>query len=135
MSSSQAQVHGRHISHVSWDVQATALQGVMAKVQSEPMQELHSKGNCAAAEAGRAELPRQLWGRTMTGCSSCADNWRPGMGWGEQRQGRWWLLSSPRLAEPISDWLNMTELTLLFSSEGKRKLNGVKRLQYQLYEI
>lgn len=100
-----------------------ALQEVMAKVQSEPMQELPSKCSCAAAEAGTAALPRQLWGRTMTGCSSCADNWR-----GEQRQGRWWLLSSPRLAGSISDWLNMTELTLLSYSEGKRKPNRVKRL-------
>ena len=54
---------------------------------------------------------------------------------GKQRQGRWWLLSSPRLAGPISDWLNMTELTLLSYSEGERKLNGVKRLQHQLCEI
>lgn len=106
-----------------------------AKPMQSSMQELPSKCNCAAAETGMAELPRQLWGRTMTSCSSCADNWRPGMEWGEQRKGRWWLLSSPRLAGPISDWLNMTELTLLSYSEGKRKLNGVKRLQYQLHKI
>lgn len=29
------------------------------------------------------------------------------------RQGRWWLLSSPRLAGPITDWFNMTGRTLL----------------------
>lgn len=57
------------------------------------------------------------------------------MRWGEQRQGRWWLLSSPRLAGPITDWLNMTELTLLSYSEGKRKINRVKRFQHWLYEI
>ena len=54
---------------------------------------------------------------------------------GGQKQGRWWLLSFPRLAGPITDWLNMTELALFSYSEGRRKLNGVKRLQHQLYEI
>lgn len=54
-------------------------------------------------------------------------------GWGEQRRGRWWLLSSPRLAGPITNCFNMTELTLLPSySEAKRKINRVKRLQHWL---
>lgn len=54
---------------------------------------------------------------------------------GEWRQGRWWLLSSPRLAGPITDRLNMTELTPLSYSEEKRKINGGKRLQYWLHEM
>lgn len=65
---------------------------------------------------------------------SCADNWRWGNGVGEWRQGRWWLLSSPRLAGPITDRLNVTELTLLSYSEGKRKSQW-HRLQHKLYEI
>lgn len=58
--------------------------------------------------------------------SSCADNWGQGNGMGEWRQGRWWLLSSPRLAGPITDRLNMTELTLLSYSEGERKSMGAR---------
>lgn len=80
-----------------------------------------------------AELPRQLWAGTMA--RSCAGNWRPGSGVGEWRQCRWWLLSSPRLAGPITDRFNVTELTLLSYSEVKRKINGVERLQHRLYEI
>ena len=57
------------------------------------------------------------------------------VGLGERRQGRWWLLSSPRLAGPTTNCFNMTELTLLSYSEGKRKINGVKRLQHWLHEI
>lgn len=54
------------------------------------------------------------------------------MGQGERRQGRWWLLSPPRLADPITNWLSMTELTLLSYSEGKRKISRAKRLQHRV---
>lgn len=126
--------HGRHVSHVCWDLQAAALQEVTAKVQRKPTQEHHSNGNCAV-EAGMAELPRQLWGGTMAGCRQLCRQLGTGNGMGERRQGRWWLFSSPRLAGPIADRLNMTELTLLSYSEGKRKINGGKRLQHWLHEM
>lgn len=107
----------------------------MAKVRRKPTQEHHSNCNCAG-EARMAELLRKLWGGTMAGCRQlCRQLERGRRGGGEWRQGRWWLLCSPRLAGPITDKLNMTELTLLSYSERKWKINGVKRLQHWLYEI
>lgn len=55
--------HGRHVNHACWDLQSEALQVVTATVQRKPTQEHHSN-----VEAGMAELPRQLWDRTMAGC-------------------------------------------------------------------
>lgn len=103
----------------------TAYQGVMPKVRRQPTQELHSKGN-RDAKPGPAELDSSEVEQWLA-VSSCADNWRLGNGTGEPRQCRWRLLSPPRLADPITDRLNMTELTLLPYSEGKRKISRAKR--------
>ena len=88
-------------------------------------------------------LPRLGWLGSQGGsemeqwpaASSCADDWAAGGGAGEQRPGRWWLLSSPRLAGPITARFSMTELTPLSFSEGERKIHRVKRLQHWLHEI
>lgn len=121
----------RCLSYVSSDSAQTwghtTFQKVMAKVHQTHTQELHSDCNYVAV-AGKAEFSGSSGVEQCLAVGSCADNWRAGNGLGEQRQGRWCLLSLPCLAESITDWLNMTELTLLSCSEGKRKNNGIKRL-------
>lgn len=51
---------------------------------------------------GQLSAP-QLWSGTMTGCQQLCRQLETGKwGKGELRQGRWWLLSPPRLADPIT---------------------------------
>lgn len=46
--------------------------------------------------------------------------------WGKGSKAGGVFLSSPCLAGPIFDWLNMTELTLLSVLKGKRKINRIE---------
>lgn len=106
-------------------------EGVMAKVHRKPTREQHSNWNCDA-EAGTAELPTALKWNNVWLSAAVQTTGDGEVGQGELRQGRWWLLSPPRLADPITEWLNMTELTLPSYSEGRRKISRAKRLQHRV---